>query len=55
MRAEADGEEERQQRGKEADAVDGRCETSAEDDVGEVPQRVGRVQQDPPVADAPAP
>ena len=50
MRADADCEEEREQREAETARIDGLDEACADDDVREVPQRVGRVQHRPPIA-----
>ena len=52
MGRDADGEEEREQRRDEAPAVGVRRERRADDDVREVPRRVRRVKQRPPVAPA---
>ena len=49
----ADGEEEREQRPDEAYAVGVRCKRRADDDVREVPRRIRRVKQRPPIAPAP--
>ena len=49
MRGQADGEEERDQRGQQAGKADLRGERGADDHVGQVPGRVRRMQQRPPV------
>jgi len=50
-----DGEEEGQEGGDQTRRLDSGGETGSDHDVGEVPGGVGRVEQGPPVAPAPAP
>ena len=50
MGGDADGEEEGEERGDQAGGVGVRGQAAAEDDVGEMPRRVGRMEDRPPVA-----